>query len=599
MPTKRVLKSPVSIAGTGLLCALLFTFLCLGICPASARAQDSTVYADDFQSFNVGTLARGCGDMTANSWRWESHHHYACYSAGWGVDYDAPMGGASTTSDKELVLWGGVPFGGGGDCAAAATDPELQSLSDYSVTVRLSPISVVDEMFPCKRGTMAIAARVQGTSAFCSGYLLALVLNNGESLCGQGSYLQLLRNERGPFCDGSEALTLLASEPVDITADLGGMFDSSQEYVLSMCMEGSQIYGGVWTAQDWDGGAGPPLAEVTATDETYVMGTIGVYQGSARCRFDDVSVTTGGSCMSEEQDGLLADLDFDPNTLNLKSKGKYVTSYVELSEGYDPRDIDLSTVLLNDVVPAEMRPTGVGDYDMDGVEDRMIKFDRSAVIELVGASQNMVVSGGTSGGAEWCLGGGAGGGAEWQNTGGSGGAEWSTGPAAEAGSQIMALGHADTVEVWVSGLLTDGTAFHAADTIRVIGGANGPANGPSGGPEAGKGKGSGGSIGARSAGAGTAVGFDGGPVLKITPTVVTSGTRIGFELAAGSRVGLYIYDAAGRRVKTLMEDYAGPGVHYVMWNRDSDTGAGVPPGVYFVRLSRAGDPSGRKLMVVD
>lgn len=578
MKLRQVFSLRGSITLPAVLCALVFAHLFLGLGPARARAQDGTVFVDDFQSFNVGTLSTGCGDMTAAAWRWGSHHHFACYSAGWGVDYGAPMGGNTTTSDKNLILWGGVPFGGGGDCAATAVGPELQGLSDYVLTVTVTPLALMDGMSACKRGMVGVAGRVGEAGAFCSGYLLALVLDNGESLCGQGSLLQLLRNERGPDCDGSKALTLMASEPVNITADLGGMFDPEQEYVLKLSMAGSEIHGGVWAAEDWNGGDGPSLAEVAATDETYAAGTFGLYQGSARAGFDNVLVTLGESSEPEEPEGLAADLDFDPNTLNTKSKGKYVTCYVELAEGDDPWDIDLATVLLNDVVPAEMSPTDVGDHDMDGVDDRMIKFKRADVISLLSVADDASHSGsGVPGGAEWLLGGGA------------GGAEWSAEGVAEfAGSQAAAkvMSHADSVEVWVSGLLTDGTAFSAKDTIRVM--------------SAGKGNGGEGDSGdSDGAGEGLDSDSEGLPALSVTPTFVKGTTRIGFELAVAGHVRLLVYDAAGRMVKTLMDGHSDSGVHYTTWDRTSDNGRNVLPGVYFVRVSQAGRSSGQKLMVVE
>ena len=76
---------------------------------------------------------------------------------------------------------------------------------------------------------------------------------------------------------------------------------------------------------------------------------------------------------------IAATVDVDPDTLNLKSKGEWLTGYVELPEGYDVNDIDTSTILLNGTVSAEERPTGVGDEDNDGVPDLMVKFDRANV----------------------------------------------------------------------------------------------------------------------------------------------------------------------------------------------------------------------------
>jgi hypothetical protein len=102
----------------------------------------------------------------------------------------------------------------------------------------------------------------------------------------------------------------------------------------------------------------------------------------------------------------------NPDTLDLKSPGKWITCYIELGEDYDVADIDVSTVMLNRQVPAESRPTEIGDYDGDGIADLMVKFDRSAVQKI--------------------------------------------------------LEVAESVEVTVTGNLTDGTPFEGRDTIRVI-----------------------------------------------------------------------------------------------------------------------------------
>jgi parallel beta-helix repeat protein len=75
-------------------------------------------------------------------------------------------------------------------------------------------------------------------------------------------------------------------------------------------------------------------------------------------------------------------IDFDPDTLNLKSKGKVVTVYIELPTGYEVSQIDVSSIMLNGTVSALAKPTEIGDYDGDGVPDLMVKFDRASVITL-------------------------------------------------------------------------------------------------------------------------------------------------------------------------------------------------------------------------
>ncbi len=86
-----------------------------------------------------------------------------------------------------------------------------------------------------------------------------------------------------------------------------------------------------------------------------------------------------------------ATIDVDPDTLNLKSKGQWVTCYIELPEAYNVSDIDVSTVMLNGTIPVSLLevpapqpvPTEVGDYDNDAIPDLMVKFPRAEVASWI------------------------------------------------------------------------------------------------------------------------------------------------------------------------------------------------------------------------
>jgi Tol biopolymer transport system component len=95
-----------------------------------------------------------------------------------------------------------------------------------------------------------------------------------------------------------------------------------------------------------------------------------------------------------------ATVDVNPDTLNKASKGGTVTAYIEIP-GYDINNIDVSTVRLstnNRTVSAQLTPTSIGDYDSDGIPDRMVKFDRQAVIGIVDVGDVVVtISGKISG----------------------------------------------------------------------------------------------------------------------------------------------------------------------------------------------------------
>jgi len=83
-------------------------------------------------------------------------------------------------------------------------------------------------------------------------------------------------------------------------------------------------------------------------------------------------------------------IDPDPDTLNLKSKGQWVTAYIEFPEDYDVTDINVSTILLNGTLPVDVdAPVTIGDHDNDAIPDLMVKFDRAEVIAYVIANVNI------------------------------------------------------------------------------------------------------------------------------------------------------------------------------------------------------------------
>jgi hypothetical protein len=88
--------------------------------------------------------------------------------------------------------------------------------------------------------------------------------------------------------------------------------------------------------------------------------------------------------------------DLNPNTLNLRSMGRWVTATLEPEPPASPADIDIASILLNGSVPVDASaPTSICDVDGDGRPDLRVKFDRAAV-ELtvdVGEAVPVVVTG--------------------------------------------------------------------------------------------------------------------------------------------------------------------------------------------------------------
>ncbi|MEW5871039.1 MAG: hypothetical protein AB1894_17325 [Chloroflexota bacterium] len=77
------------------------------------------------------------------------------------------------------------------------------------------------------------------------------------------------------------------------------------------------------------------------------------------------------------------DVNIDPDTLNLKSSGGWVTAYIEVYGDYNVTDINLSTLFLEGSLPISDYPFEIGDYDNNGIADLMVKFDRQVLIEYL------------------------------------------------------------------------------------------------------------------------------------------------------------------------------------------------------------------------
>ena len=108
----------------------------------------------------------------------------------------------------------------------------------------------------------------------------------------------------------------------------------------------------------------------------------------------DTTYDISGSAGAEDRYPLYiaiqANVAIKPETLNLKSKGKWVTCYIELPEGYYVEDIDIDSVTLTkinedllDPPLYTVGPSGIGDYDDNGIPDLMVKFDGQELIPLL------------------------------------------------------------------------------------------------------------------------------------------------------------------------------------------------------------------------
>ena len=92
------------------------------------------------------------------------------------------------------------------------------------------------------------------------------------------------------------------------------------------------------------------------------------------------------------QQAITATIDIDPDVLNKKSNGKWITCYIELPEENNVEDIIIQEITLNKVIPAETTPYEIGDYDSDTIPDLMVKFDRTDLIQIISTGEQIILS---------------------------------------------------------------------------------------------------------------------------------------------------------------------------------------------------------------
>jgi hypothetical protein len=105
---------------------------------------------------------------------------------------------------------------------------------------------------------------------------------------------------------------------------------------------------------------------------------------------DFVRVANATAVVSGVPDFVVATVEYGPETINLKSKGNYVTAYIELPDGLNPSDIVINSVEITAIdgasitpIKVEASPTAIGDFDNDGTLDLMVKFNRKALQQVL------------------------------------------------------------------------------------------------------------------------------------------------------------------------------------------------------------------------
>ena len=87
-------------------------------------------------------------------------------------------------------------------------------------------------------------------------------------------------------------------------------------------------------------------------------------------------------------------------------------------------------------------------------------------------------------------------------------------------------------------------------------------------------------------------------ILAAGPNPATESATFAFEMTAPGRGELTVYDATGRRVRTVTRTDFSVGDHRVPWDARDDSGRRCPEGVYFARLVLDGKVAGTRRLSI-
>jgi len=87
-------------------------------------------------------------------------------------------------------------------------------------------------------------------------------------------------------------------------------------------------------------------------------------------------------------------------------------------------------------------------------------------------------------------------------------------------------------------------------------------------------------------------------LLPNAPNPFNAATRLRFELDAGQRVSIRIYNAVGQLVRTALEEDLLPGRHAVLWDGRDERGDEVGSGIYIYTLEVKGKIESRRMLLL-
>lgn len=82
------------------------------------------------------------------------------------------------------------------------------------------------------------------------------------------------------------------------------------------------------------------------------------------------------------------------------------------------------------------------------------------------------------------------------------------------------------------------------------------------------------------------------------PNPFNPSTTISYEIAAGGRVSLVVYDILGRKAAVLHDGYAAAGMHEAVWDGRDSYGNVLGNGVYLYKIIAGGNIAQGKVMLL-
>jgi hypothetical protein len=326
-------------------------------------------------------------------------------------------GSSPTISDCIITHNSAVLFGGGIACAQNS-NPIIANciIRDNTSNNRGGGLYCFFDCDPYVTNCLVVgnSASIKGGGMYFESYCDPVVVNctMTDNLAGDiaGLYCQL----------GSTVLkdsilwgNVLTSGGMDESAQIGGW--SSTWSVNFNCIQGfTGTYGGIGNilsdplftgVDDFTLSTYSPCIDagdpnyVPGPNETDLDGNPRVLDGNN----DGIPVVDMGAY--EYRRSILAEVDIDPDTLNLASKGKWISCYIWLGEDYDVADIDPRSLLLE-----------------NEIEPQWVWLDEEEQIAMARFSRE----------------------------------------------ELQAILNAGDIELTITGCLTDWTLFKATDTIKVI-----------------------------------------------------------------------------------------------------------------------------------